>query len=137
MNDAEFLRWIADRLVHVYGESDHVDFVLSLRERADRLSGEKSAEKFRVRHRFTGHTGIVMEEREGNYTIMWDAVRPLGGHPVSGLQSNRHVHPADEFDKVSMHPVRAYEVRPNALVYEVVSPLPSPPNNPDNEGERE
>lgn len=30
----EFLDWIADRLVHVYGESPNVDFVLSLRERS-------------------------------------------------------------------------------------------------------
>lgn len=30
-----FLRWIADRLVNVYGESANVDFVLSLRDRAD------------------------------------------------------------------------------------------------------
>ena len=30
----DFLEWIADRLVNVYGESDNVDFVLSLRLRA-------------------------------------------------------------------------------------------------------
>jgi len=30
----QFLNWIADRLVHVYGESENVDFVLSLRQRA-------------------------------------------------------------------------------------------------------
>jgi len=30
----EFLEWIADRLVHVYGESLNADFVLSLRKRA-------------------------------------------------------------------------------------------------------
>lgn len=35
-NGPDFLEWIADRLVHVYGESPNVDFVLSLRERADR-----------------------------------------------------------------------------------------------------
>ena len=29
-----FLRWIADRLVHVYGEPEGTDFVLSLRARA-------------------------------------------------------------------------------------------------------
>lgn len=30
-SDAEFLRWMADRLVHVYKESPNVDFVLKLR----------------------------------------------------------------------------------------------------------
>lgn len=33
----KFLRFIADRLVNVYGESPNVDFVLSLRERADAI----------------------------------------------------------------------------------------------------
>jgi hypothetical protein len=28
---AEFLSWIADRLVHKYGEDENVDFVLALR----------------------------------------------------------------------------------------------------------
>lgn len=32
--DSEFLYWLADRLVHKYGESEDVDFVRSLRERA-------------------------------------------------------------------------------------------------------
>ena len=30
----DFLEWIAARLVNVYGESENVDFVISLRERA-------------------------------------------------------------------------------------------------------
>lgn len=34
INTPDFLDWIADRLVHVYGESPHIDFVISLRERA-------------------------------------------------------------------------------------------------------
>lgn len=29
-----FLEWVADRMVHQYGEPDHIDFVLSLRIRA-------------------------------------------------------------------------------------------------------
>lgn len=32
-----FLRWIAARLVNIYGENEHTDFVLSLRERADMI----------------------------------------------------------------------------------------------------
>lgn len=31
----DFLDWIADRLVNVYGESPNIDFVLSLRKRAE------------------------------------------------------------------------------------------------------
>jgi hypothetical protein len=34
--DGEFLSWVADRLVHVYGESPNVDFVLKLRDIAKR-----------------------------------------------------------------------------------------------------
>ena len=34
MTDSEFLNWVADRLVHVYHESDNVDFVLKLRRMA-------------------------------------------------------------------------------------------------------
>jgi len=31
MRDAEFLNWLADRIVHVYGESNETDFVTKLR----------------------------------------------------------------------------------------------------------
>lgn len=34
---AGFLRWIADRLVHVYGEDENVDFVQAARRHADSL----------------------------------------------------------------------------------------------------
>lgn len=39
-----FLDWIADRLVNVYGESDGVDFVLSLRERTEALKAARTGE---------------------------------------------------------------------------------------------
>lgn len=32
----DFLEWIADRLVHIHGESPNVDFVLALRRKAAR-----------------------------------------------------------------------------------------------------
>lgn len=35
LNTPDFLDWIADRLVHVYGEPEGIDFVSSLRERAN------------------------------------------------------------------------------------------------------
>lgn len=34
LNTPDFLDWIAERLVNVYGESPHVDFVVSLKDRA-------------------------------------------------------------------------------------------------------
>lgn len=37
VNVPELMEWVADRLVSVYGESPHVDYVLSLRERASNL----------------------------------------------------------------------------------------------------
>lgn len=37
MNTPDFLNWVADRLVSVHGESPNVDFVLSLRERAEAM----------------------------------------------------------------------------------------------------
>lgn len=40
----EFLDWIGDRLVHVHGESENVDFVLSLRERTEALKNARTGE---------------------------------------------------------------------------------------------
>ncbi len=34
LSDTEFLEWVANRLVHVYGESPNVDFVNKLRSMA-------------------------------------------------------------------------------------------------------
>jgi hypothetical protein len=39
MSDREFLEWIRDRIVHVYGESPNTDFVLRLGEIAQALQG--------------------------------------------------------------------------------------------------
>jgi hypothetical protein len=36
MTESAFLHWIADRLVHVHGETENVDYVLRLRQFADR-----------------------------------------------------------------------------------------------------
>lgn len=38
-SDKEFLHWIADRLVYVYGESENVDFIRKLRSIAESLKG--------------------------------------------------------------------------------------------------
>lgn len=45
MNTPDFLDWMADRLIHVYGENPDVDFVLSLRSRAN--AGRKAIAKAR------------------------------------------------------------------------------------------
>lgn len=37
MSDKEFLNWLADRLVHVYGESPNIDFVHRLKSIVDRM----------------------------------------------------------------------------------------------------
>jgi len=38
MTDGEFLKWIASRLVNVYGESPYTDFVQKLRRIADEFT---------------------------------------------------------------------------------------------------
>ena len=35
MKDKEFLNQIADRLVHVYGENENIDFIIRLRKIAN------------------------------------------------------------------------------------------------------
>lgn len=36
MKDRDFLNWVADRLVNVHGEPENVDFVLKVRQIAER-----------------------------------------------------------------------------------------------------
>jgi len=36
MNDKEFLNQIADRLVHIYGEKENIDFIIRLRKIANK-----------------------------------------------------------------------------------------------------
>ena len=43
MTDSEFLTWVADRLVHVHGDPEHIDFVLKLRRMAAVLPQEAGA----------------------------------------------------------------------------------------------
>lgn len=37
MTDKDFLYWVADRFVHVYNESPHVDFIHKLKKIADKI----------------------------------------------------------------------------------------------------
>jgi len=48
MTDAEFIRWIRDRIVHRYGESPGTDFVLKLEEVATKLEIAENKKKSRV-----------------------------------------------------------------------------------------
>lgn len=41
MNDKEFLKWVHDRIVNVYGESPNVDFLIRLREITESKFKEK------------------------------------------------------------------------------------------------
>ena len=51
MTDKEFLSWVADRLVHVYGESENVDFVHKLRKISQRTwVGLESEEIRKAKH---------------------------------------------------------------------------------------
>ena len=43
MTDADFLKWVAARLIFVYGESPNVDFVLKLEELAKSLEFKYSS----------------------------------------------------------------------------------------------
>lgn len=47
MTDAEFLHWLAERLVYVYNESPNIDFVRRLREMGHRMQhdGTSAAEE--------------------------------------------------------------------------------------------
>lgn len=47
-SDAIFLRWVADRFVHTYRESQNVDFVLKLKEIATRLEGKPQSNRART-----------------------------------------------------------------------------------------
>lgn len=37
VNTPDLMEWVAERLIHVHGENPHVDYVLSLRTRAEKL----------------------------------------------------------------------------------------------------
>ena len=46
MNDKEFLEWLIDRLVHVYGESPNMDFIHRLRKISHQLPQKESDWKY-------------------------------------------------------------------------------------------
>lgn len=45
MTDSEFLTWIRDRIVHVYGESPNVDFVLRLGQVIDKTKRSEAMDE--------------------------------------------------------------------------------------------
>jgi hypothetical protein len=49
--DAEFLRWLKDRLIHVYGESPNMDFVQRLGRIVDAMTEQHHEEYARHQDR--------------------------------------------------------------------------------------
>lgn len=43
MNDSQFLYWLRDRLINVYGEDPHVDFVKKLNELARKMKKDENS----------------------------------------------------------------------------------------------
>lgn len=41
MIDADFIDWIADRMINVYGENEYYDFVIRLRQIAKEMREKK------------------------------------------------------------------------------------------------
>ena len=44
MTDRYFLNWLAERLVHIYGESENVDFVHKLRAIAEATPADRDTQ---------------------------------------------------------------------------------------------
>lgn len=47
MNDHEFLHWLRDRLINVYGEDPHIDFVVKLNELARKIEVNETSRRER------------------------------------------------------------------------------------------
>ncbi len=60
MEHKEFLNWIADRFVNVYGESGNVDFVIALRRRADEIESLR-AENAKLKEDLANRTRQLSE----------------------------------------------------------------------------
>lgn len=55
MNNSQFLLWLSDRLVNVYGESENTDFVLKLPELATKESAPLTTKQELIRDLLSGH----------------------------------------------------------------------------------
>lgn len=63
MTDSEFLNWLADRLVHVYGESENVDFVLKVRRLAQAAAHPVAQE---AKDLYYELRGVIADVEQGN-----------------------------------------------------------------------
>lgn len=45
MKDSDFLYWLRDRLVNVYGEDPHLDFVMKLNEIAKKMEKDEARDR--------------------------------------------------------------------------------------------
>ena len=69
MNDKDFLNWICDRFVMVYGESENVDFMIRLRWIAGKAVSDE----------VNGKLDLILSKLE-NLPVK---TCPLCGHPVN------------------------------------------------------
>lgn len=68
--DALFLGWLADRLVHVYSESENVDFVLATRRIAARLASQAASHSAPVESKACASVGAVTEGASDHWTTI-------------------------------------------------------------------
>ena len=45
MKDSDFLYWLRDRLINVYGEDPHLDFVMKLNEIAKKMEKDEARDR--------------------------------------------------------------------------------------------
>ena len=72
MTDQQFLNWIADRLVNVYGEPESIDFIIRLREIA-------SQQELTAKQQLAGNlpSSYIERDSELSYEILLDLAKSL------------------------------------------------------------
>lgn len=81
LGESEFLNWVADRFVHVYGESPNVDFVHDLRRLAQEAAkrepwrntgGNGDAKEVWVRQNGTRAAEVLFFRKGACWLNLWD-----------------------------------------------------------------
>jgi len=96
VNDEEFLQWIADRFVHVYGESPNVDFVQRLKVIVSRLRLDAR------------HTPFQLEPESANK--VWFSLGQICGVPyvpgrICGCRPDHPDHHSADHEFVSLQEI--------------------------------
>ena len=84
MNDSQFLLWISDRLVNVYGENENTDFVLKLRELADKNS--EPAKPKPLTDAVLEKAKQILAEKQRTVTCIEADICPKCGEPLSSVK---------------------------------------------------